>query len=40
MEEEERINQELKDRLHLCQVENQILREEIKKQTENNKNNT
>ena len=40
MEEEESINQELKDRLHLCQVENQILREEIKKQTENNKNNT
>ena len=32
MEEEENISQELKDKLHSCQKENQLLREEINKQ--------
>ena len=30
VEKEENINQKLKDKLHLCQIENQLLREEIK----------
>ena len=30
MEKEENINQKLKDKLHSCQIENQLLREEIK----------
>ena len=30
VKEEENINQELKDKLHSCQIENQLLREEIK----------
>ena len=30
VEKEENINQELKDKLHSCQIENQLLREEIK----------
>ena len=30
MEEEENINPELKDKLHSCEIENQILREELK----------
>ena len=31
VEEEENINQEFKDKLHSCQIENQLLREEIKR---------
>ena len=30
VEEVKNINQELKDKLHSCQIENQLLREEIK----------
>ena len=36
VEKEKNNNQELKDKLHSCQIENQLLREEIKNKQKNN----